>query len=85
MKALLDNFEIDDLPNEKLREMVRIIGMSNFKALMIRCPGNVYIPKTLNAIYHKKYVKENFKGDNYKEVANHLGITERTVYRHASG
>lgn len=84
MTALLDNFGIEDLPNEKLREVARTIGMSNFKALMIRCPGMVYIPKTLNSFYHKKYIKENFKGDNYKEVAEHLGVTERTVYRHAS-
>lgn len=81
MTALLDKLTIEDLP-ESLREVARAIGISNVKTLIVKCPGLVvYIPKTLNASYNHKYINENFTGDNHQELADHLGITPRSVYR----
>jgi len=73
--------EIEDFP-ESLRPIAEAIGIAAVKTLVIKCPGKVfYIPKTLNSSYNANYIKENFVGDNYAEIADHLGITIRSVYR----
>lgn len=80
------NIEIDDLPTPALRDAARAIGLPAVKTLMVKCAGEkIYIPKTLNSSYNKKFVKENFTGDNYHELAERLGVTVRTIYRLAKG
>lgn len=81
MTALLDKIELNDLP-EHLKPIANAIGIGAVKALIVKCPGQtIYIPKSLTASYNKKYVNDNFSGDNYESLAKHLGITKRSVYR----
>jgi len=83
MKALLDKMEIDDLPNEGLKLIAEKLGMSLVKELVLKCGGTVvYIPKTFNKIYCRRYILKNWTGSNVPVLAADLGITERTVYRH---
>ena len=73
--------EISDLP-ESLQPIAEAIGISAIKTLVVKCPGAViYIPKSLNSSYNANYIKENFNGENYQELSDHLGITVRSVYR----
>lgn len=82
MNAILDRIEVDDLPNEGLKEVARVIGISKLKELIIRCPGaKIYIPKSVRTISNKKYAEKHFNGENYQEIADHLGITKRSAYR----
>jgi len=72
---------VSDFPNH-LQTVVEAIGIAAVKTLIVKCPGQtIYIPKTINSSYNARYIKENFNGENYKEIADHLGITERSVYR----
>jgi len=73
--------EINDLP-ESLRPIAKALGIAAVKTLIVKCPGKTfYIPKSLNSSYNHNYIKENFTGDNYADLAEHLGITTRSVYR----
>jgi len=76
------NLNIDDLPTEGLKEAAKAIGLPAVKTLMVKCPGaKLYIPKTLNSSYNKKFVKDHFTGDNHEWIADRLGVTVRTIYR----
>ena len=81
MSAILDKLEVEDLP-QGLQQVAEIIGVSKTKELIVKLAGSVvYFPKTLNSNYHKKYIKDNFNGGNHKQLADHLGLTTRSVYR----
>jgi len=81
MNSLLDKIEVSDLP-EHLQPMAEAIGLSAVKALIVKCSGSTfYIPKAIKSSYNAKYIKDNFRGDNYQELSDHLGITVRSVYR----
>jgi Mor family transcriptional regulator len=83
VKALLEKMEIEDLPSASLKEVAKQIGVSKVKELMIKCGGMVlYIPKTFNKIYCRRYIAKHWDGSNVTQLAKDLGITERTVYRH---
>ncbi len=82
MNAILDRIEVKDLPSQALKDVAEVIGISKLKELIVRCPGaKIYIPKSIRTISNKKYAYENFNGENYQEIAVHLGITKRSVYR----
>ncbi len=81
MNAILDKMTINDLPDH-LRPVAQAIGISAVKTLIVKLPGSViYIPKTLNSSYNAKYIADHFNGENYQDIADHLGITVRSVYR----
>lgn len=83
MKALLSKMTVEDLPNNGLRDLAAHIGISKVKELIIKCGGTViYIPKTFNKIFCRRYIEKHWTGNNVKDLARDLGITERTVYRH---
>jgi len=83
MKALLTKLEIEDLPDNGLRELAKTLGVNVVKELFVKCPGiTVYIPKTWHRLYIKKYIKRHFTGNNYEELARDLGVTKRTIFRH---
>lgn len=83
MKAILSKLEINDLPDNGLREIARIVGVNVIKELIIKCPGlSVYIPKTFHKIYTRKYINKHFNGSNHSELADDLGVSTRTVFRH---
>lgn len=82
MNAILDKMEIGDVPAGPLREVATVIGISKFKELIIKCPGvKIYIPKSVRTISNLKYCRDHFTGDNHRQIADHLGITKRSVYR----
>ena len=82
MNAILDKVNVSDLPSAELKEVAQVIGISKLKELIIKCPGmKLYIPKSIKIVSNKRYVDEHFNGGNYKEIAEHLGITVRSVYR----
>jgi len=81
LSALLDDIQIHDLP-ENLQKVAEVIGISNIKALIVKLPGiKVYIPKSISSSYNSKYINEHFTGDNYEAIADHLGLTIRSVRR----
>ena len=83
MKAILSKMELEDLPNEGLRDLARQIGISKVKEIMFKFGGRViYIPKTFNKTYYRRYIAKHWDGTNVRKIAEDLGITERTVYRH---
>ena len=82
MKALLSKMKIEDLP-VGAQDLARQIGVSKVKELMVKLGGRIiYIPKTFNKRYCRRYIEKHWTGDNVKQLAADLGITERTVYRH---
>jgi len=82
MNAILDPLEIEDLPTQTLRDVAGVIGIGLLKELIVKCPGaKIYIPKSVKWVSNLKYVRENFNGGNHKAIAEHLGITPRSVYR----
>jgi len=86
VNAILDPIEIEDLPGEGLRQIARIIGIDKVKELIVKCPGQkVYIPKSVRTITNKRYAADNFTGNNYQDIADHLGITARSVRRLLGG
>jgi DNA invertase Pin-like site-specific DNA recombinase len=83
MKAILSRIGLEDLPDNGLREMARIVGVNVIKELIVKCPGlRVRIPKTFHKIYTRKYIEKHFDGGNYNELATDLGVSRRTVFRH---
>ena len=82
MNAILDRIEIEDLQSQILKDVAQVIGIDKLKELIVKCPGaKIYIPKSVKIITNRKYANENFNGRNYQEIAEHLGITKRSVYR----
>jgi len=82
MRSILDKIEIDDLPNQSLKDLSKVIGISKLKELIVKIPGaKIYIPNSVKSISNKKYATEHFNGENHQEIADHLGITKRSVYR----
>ena len=83
MKALLEKMEVSDLPSKTIREVARQVGIATVKELMLKCGGMViYIPKTFTKLYCRRYIIRHYNGSNVRQLAEDLGITERTVYRH---
>lgn len=82
MNAILDDIKVEDLPSKALQEVADVIGISMLKELIVKCPGTkLYIPKSVKTITNRKYCQDNFTGDNHAELAKHLDITKRSVYR----
>ena len=82
MKSILDKIEIDDLPNDTLKALTSIIGINTLKELIVKIPGaKIYIPNSVKSISNKAYAIKNFKGNNHQEIADHLDVTKRSVYR----
>lgn len=81
MKSILEKWNRDDLPNEKMRQLSDVIGINNVKAILVKCPGMVFsVPKTFYKISDINYIKKN-KGLPIAVIADKLGCSERTVYR----
>jgi len=86
MKSILDRIEICNLPNDNLKALSMIIGINKFKELIVKIPGaKIYIPKSVKSISNKSYAIENFNGNNHQGIADHLGISKRSVYRLLKG
>lgn len=78
---LLDNIELQDLKEDYL-EMAEIIGLDNYKKLVVRYNGaSVYIP-TVDRLTKKDrdtLIREEFNGGNIKELANKYNLTESWI------
>lgn len=83
MKALLQKFEIEDFPNKSMRMVAQKLGVHVAKELMTKCGGTVvYIPSRFATRFCRRYIEKNFNGQNVDKMAEDLGITQRSVYRH---
>jgi Mor family transcriptional regulator len=75
--------EIADLPSPVLQEVAKKVGIGVVKELILKCGGTVlYIPNNFSKQYCRRYICKHWDGKNVKQMAEDLGITERTVYRH---
>ena len=83
MISVLENLEVEDLPNEGLRQLARKTGVSFVKELILKGSGlTVYIPLNYTTVFRARYIERHFDGRNIKRLAEDLGISRRTVSRH---
>lgn len=78
---MLEYLSIDDLPNV-LRDLVDIMGIEAFRELITRYGGcSLYIPNEKSVLkpIRNRLIKENFNGNNYKELATEFKISEMQV------
>jgi len=81
MKSILQKWDREDLPNEKMRQLSDVIGINSVKAILVKCPGMVFsVPKTFCRVSDINYITKN-KDMPVPEIALNLGCSERTVYR----
>ena len=81
MKSILEKWDREDLPNEKMRQLSDVVGINNVKAILVKCPGMVFsVPKTFYRISDDNYIKKN-RSKPVDEIAMKLGCSIRTVYR----
>ena len=81
MKGLFKNYHREDLPNKALMELSDVIGMSQMKAVLVKCPGMTFhVPKVLYRKSDMDFIRKN--PDMKKDaIADALGCSLRTVYR----
>lgn len=71
-----------DMMSEVHRELAEIIGIENFLKLVMYTGGtSIYIPKAEHILctIRDKKIKEEYKGDNFKELSKKYGLTERWI------
>lgn len=87
----LDNFTKDLLSDvlpsdltESQQDLVNIIGMDRFIEFCLKSKGgsSFYIPKLQNLIKYPIYrkIKEEYDGNNLKDLAKKYNVSEATVY-----
>jgi Mor family transcriptional regulator len=80
-KKWLQNITVDDMPNADMRMVAELCGVEVAIELMRHLGGiNIYIPRTAEKEFLKKYVVERYNGHNAKELAIDLGISVRKVF-----
>lgn len=78
---MLDYLCKEDLPSS-LRDLVDIMGIEAFKDLIKLYGGcSLYIPNEKSIIkpIRNRVIKENFNGNNYKELAYQFKISEMQI------
>ena len=83
MRSHTYKLDIDDLPTQDLKDLAEIVGINKVKEIMIRMRGTrLNIPKSYGKVFHLKYIREHFNGNNHLSIARDLGISRASVYRY---
>lgn len=78
---ILDRVQLEHLDEEQ-KVLAELIGLENFKSLVRTFNGtSIYIPKieSLEKIVRDEQIKQEFDGNNYRELALKYGLTETWV------
>jgi Mor family transcriptional regulator len=83
-RELLAGLTPDEMPTEEIQHMARLIGVENTLKLLNAFSGqSLYIPKYWQKNFVQKWVSRNWQGDNAKQLAKELDVSEKTVRRAA--
>lgn len=78
---LLNQVQMEHLDEEQ-RTLAALVGMEAFRALVRAYSGtSIYIPKieSLEKAVRDEYIKKEFDGTNYRELALKYGLTETWI------
>ncbi|MFI3301170.1 MAG: hypothetical protein R3Y28_07100 [Candidatus Gastranaerophilales bacterium] len=83
-KPWLKDIEKDDLPNEDLKIVAELIGISVAIKMMCELPGiNISVPKNATLKARNKYIKKHYDGT--KKSRYHLAkicdVSESYIYK----
>lgn len=81
MADLLDMVQMENLDEEQ-KVLAELIGLEGFKNLVRTFSGtSIYVPKieSLEKAVRDELIKEEFDGDNYRELALKYGLTETWI------
>lgn len=79
-----DYFTMDNLPNEDMKIIAEIIGLSNVITLMCEVPGFTFtVPKNATRKAKISYIKQNYDGSKLSryKLAKTCNISENYIYR----
>jgi len=82
MNSWIENLEISDLPGQ-YKEMAEIIGIENTLKLAEHFGKSGFYFRGLEPLIARKkeiYIRENFNGQNHRELARRTEYSERWVY-----
>lgn len=78
---LLDQVKLENLDEEQ-KALAELIGLEGLKNLVRAYNGtSIYVPKieSLEKAVRDEYIKEEFDGGNYRELALKYGLTETWI------
>ncbi len=78
---LLDQVKLENLDEEQ-KTLAELIGLEGLKNLVRAYNGtSIYVPKieSLEKAVRDEYIKEEFDGGNYRELALKYGLTETWI------
>ncbi|MEE0566262.1 MAG: Mor transcription activator family protein [Lactobacillus rogosae] len=78
---LLDQVKLENLDEEQ-KALAELIGLDGLKNLVRAYNGtSIYVPKieSLEKAVRDEYIKEEFDGGNYRELALKYGLTETWI------
>lgn len=78
---LLDQVKLENLDEEQ-KALTELIGLDGLKNLVRAYNGtSIYVPKieSLEKAVRDEYIKEEFDGGNYRELALKYGLTETWI------
>lgn len=78
---LLDQVKLENLDEEQ-KALAELIGLEGLKNLVRAYNGtSIYVPKieSLEKTVRDEYIKEEFDGGNYRELALKYGLTETWI------
>ena len=78
---LLDQVKLENLDEEQ-KALAELIGRAGLKNLVRAYNGtSIYVPKieSLEKAVRDEYIKEEFDGGNYRELALKYGLTETWI------
>ncbi len=78
---LLDQVKLENLDEEQ-KALAELIGLEGLKNLVRAYNGtSIYVPKieSLEKAARDEYIKEEFDGGNYRELALKYGLTETWI------
>ena len=81
---LLDQVKLENLDEEQ-KALAELIGLDGLKNLVRAYNGtSIYVPKieSLEKAVRDEYIKEEFDGGNYRELALKYGLTETWMVRY---
>ena len=82
MPEYMDGLTIDDLPNEGLQYLAQVAGMETAKKVLTHCAGMRFdIPIRPCRKAAKRYIEIHYNGNNARQLARTLGMSERFVYQ----
>lgn len=84
-RELLSQLTLEEMPSDDLKDIAMLVGVENAFKILHKFRGrSVYFPSYWQRNIVQKFVSHKYNGENTKELAKELDVSETTIRQAAA-